>query len=806
MAKKKAEVALQEEIETQEEWESALQREGLMIIDIYQDWSGPCKAAAGIFRRMKTELNDDLLNFAIAKADTIDSLVRYRGKCEPCFLFFGCGKLVAAIRGVNPPELEKNILEKLKQEHEVLRGEAERVEIRDPVFLAQELAEEEARRRKEEEEEVPQEVTVAVLKPDIVQSGRTEELIAELEEKGISVIRRTSHTFTKEEAEEFYAKLKGESYYKSLVDFMISGPSEILLCAKGAEGVTEELKGLVGPAISEASEKEPGLRAKYASDKIRNAIHAPDSKDEAAKELAFFFPDYEPPIVTVRRPRVKVTEDDIGERQLSALSSGYGEGIQRTVALLRPQAYSMYKDSILEKIKEAGFVVASQKEVTLSKEQAEDYYKEHRGETYFGELTTMMSSGPCLALLLARQDAVDTWRKLLGPKDVAEAKATAPESLRAQYFSEDKEDMAVGKSINLIHGSASVEEAQHDIERFFPVERTLAAVKPDAYANRDEIIEMIKSAGFHVAARKDTQLDEKLAAQLYENVKDKPFFDDLVKQMTSGRTLFMVLTREDAIAGWRRMMGPTDPDKAADEAPASAETTEPNIRATFGRSIIENAVHGSSSAQQASAAIQLIFGDPDIGMPEKSEKEPASEQPQEPAAESKSEPAAEPASESVVEMASEPAAEPVLEPAPTDDKSKHEEEGIVEEVLENTDQVEPAAEVPPEEVPKEESEIPPPSEAPEPPVVEAAAEPPPTSEVVAPETTAEVPVDEQNQSASADMRNQSQTGVKSDRGNKKSSISKVATSKSTSRSQGDADSKEKTNRKSTNVKSVSRNP
>ncbi|GAA52851.1 thioredoxin domain-containing protein 3 homolog, partial [Clonorchis sinensis] len=632
MAKKKVEVALQEEIETQEEWESALQREGLIstsycsqnsltVIDIYQDWAGPCKAAAGIFRRMKTELNDDLLNFAIAKADTIDSLVKYRGKCEPCFLFFGCGKLVAAIRGVNPPELEKNILEKLKQEHEVLRGEAERVEIRDPVFLAQELAEEEERRRKEEEEEVPQEVTIAVLKPDIVQSGRTDELIAELEGKGISVIRRISYTFTKEEAEEFYVKLKGEPYYKSLVDFMISGPSEILLCAKGAEGVIEDLKGLVGPAISEASEKEPGLRAKYASDKIRNAIHAPDSKDEAARELAFFFPDFEPPIVTVRRPRVQVTEDDIGERQLSALSSGFGEGIQRTVALLRPKAYSMYKDSILEKIKEAGFVVASQKEVTLSKEQAEDYYKEHRGETYFGELTTMMSSGPCLALLLARQDAVDTWRKLLGPKDVAEAKATAPESLRAQYVSEDKEDMADGKSINLIHGSASVEEAQHDIERFFPVERTLAAVKPDAYANRDEIIEMIKSAGFHVAARKDTQLDEKMAAQLYENVKDKPFFDDLVRQMTSGRTLFMVLTREDAIAGWRQLMGPTDPDKAADEVPASSQTTEPSIRAAFGRSILENAVHGSSSAEQASATIQLIFGDPSIGMPEKSDKQ-----------------------------------------------------------------------------------------------------------------------------------------------------------------------------------------
>ncbi|GAA57324.1 hypothetical protein CLF_112531, partial [Clonorchis sinensis] len=118
-------------------------------------------------------------------------------------------------------------------------------------------------------------------------------------------------------------------------------------------------------------------------------------------------------------------------------------------------------------------------------------------------------------------------------------------------------------------------------------------------------------------------------------------------------------------------------------------------------------------------------------------------------------------------------------PSSSGSSDKHEEEG---------NQVEPAAEVSPEEVPKEEPEIALPPEASEPPVAEAAAEPPPTSDVVAPETTAEVPVDEQNQSAV--VRILSQTSGKSDRGDKKSSISKLLTSKSISRSQGDADSKE----------------
>ncbi|VDQ14746.1 unnamed protein product [Trichobilharzia regenti] len=115
-------------------------------------------------------------------------------------------------------------------------------------------------------------------------------------------------------------------------------------------------------------------------------------------ELAFFYPNFEPPIITVKRAhplreRHDEKYDDIDKK---------GQ-IERTVALLRPQAYELYKDKILEEIKSAGFTIAMQKVIQLTKEQVEDYYKEHRGEPYFGELTVVMSSGPCLALLLARE-------------------------------------------------------------------------------------------------------------------------------------------------------------------------------------------------------------------------------------------------------------------------------------------------------------------------------------------------------------------------------------------------------------------
>ncbi|VEL32236.1 unnamed protein product [Protopolystoma xenopodis] len=146
-----------------------------------------------MFKRLKNELNDELLNFAIAKVDSIESLGKYQGRSEPCFLFFGGGTLVCVVRGANPPELERCIREKLTQEHEILSGELERIEIKDPYLVALEEAEAEEIRRKEEEEgdetyfnfdifltEVTQEITFVILKPDVILSEKQEELIFEL--------------------------------------------------------------------------------------------------------------------------------------------------------------------------------------------------------------------------------------------------------------------------------------------------------------------------------------------------------------------------------------------------------------------------------------------------------------------------------------------------------------------------------------------------------------------------------------------------------------------------------------------------
>ncbi|CAH8485498.1 unnamed protein product [Schistosoma haematobium] len=338
------------------------------------------------------------------------------------------------------------------------------------------------------------------------------------------------------------------------------------------------------------------IRAKYGTGIIKNAIHASSSKEEATRELAFFYPGYEPPVITVKRTQ------SVGKGYEETVYDTGKHEIERTVAVLRPQAYELYKDEIVKQIKNAGFTIALEKVIQLTKEQVEEYYKEHMGQPYFGELTTVMSSGPCLALLLAREDAVAKWREMLGPASVSEAKSTAPGSLRAQFTMKSPTKMTSGKSegINLIHGSVNDHEVEKDINVFFPVEKTIAAIKPDAYANRDEIIERIESAGFHVAARKETTLTKDIARKLYENCSGQPFYNDLVNHMVSGQTLFMVLTRSNAISGWRQLMGPTDPNKASDESSES-------IRAIYGRDILRNAVHGSSNKDEVQQIQNLLF-------------------------------------------------------------------------------------------------------------------------------------------------------------------------------------------------------
>jgi|SRR5580658_9226229 nucleoside-diphosphate kinase len=132
-----------------------------------------------------------------------------------------------------------------------------------------------------------------------------------------------------------------------------------------------------------------------------------------------------------------------------------------------------------------------------------------------------------------------------------------------------------------------------------PIERTLSIVKPDGVGRNliGEIIHRFEKVGLRVVAARMMQLSQREAEGFYAVHRERPFFKDLVKFMTSGPVLVQVLEGEAAIAKNREVMGATDPKKAA------AGT----IRADLAHSIDENVVHGSDAPDTAAREIAYFF-------------------------------------------------------------------------------------------------------------------------------------------------------------------------------------------------------
>jgi nucleoside-diphosphate kinase len=136
------------------------------------------------------------------------------------------------------------------------------------------------------------------------------------------------------------------------------------------------------------------------------------------------------------------------------------------------------------------------------------------------------------------------------------------------------------------------------------MERSLVLIKPDAMRRglAGTIINRLESQGLKLAAIRMLHLDKELAERHYAIHREKPFFEGLVKYITSAPIIASVFRGENAIEAIRGIMGPTDPAKA------SAGT----IRGDFGVDIEQNSVHGSDSPQNAEQEIKLFFREDEI--------------------------------------------------------------------------------------------------------------------------------------------------------------------------------------------------
>jgi nucleoside-diphosphate kinase len=132
------------------------------------------------------------------------------------------------------------------------------------------------------------------------------------------------------------------------------------------------------------------------------------------------------------------------------------------------------------------------------------------------------------------------------------------------------------------------------------VERTLSIIKPDAVAKNviGEIYRRFEKAGLKIVEASMRHLSREEAEGFYAVHAQRPFFNDLVKFMTSGPVMIQALEGEDAIAMNRKLMGATNP----------AEAEAGTIRADFAKSIDANAVHGSDGVDTAKTEIAYFFG------------------------------------------------------------------------------------------------------------------------------------------------------------------------------------------------------
>lgn len=137
--------------------------------------------------------------------------------------------------------------------------------------------------------------------------------------------------------------------------------------------------------------------------------------------------------------------------------------MERTLTILKPDCVrKQLTGAVIDKIERAGFRIVAMKKTKLTKETAGAFYAVHRERPFFGELVEFMSSGPCVPMILEKENAVEDFRKLIGATDPTEAEEGTVRKLYAD-----------SKGENIVHGSDSDENAQIESSFFFSTEEAV---------------------------------------------------------------------------------------------------------------------------------------------------------------------------------------------------------------------------------------------------------------------------------------------------------------------------------------------
>jgi len=250
--------------------------------------------------------------------------------------------------------------------------------------------------------------------------------------------RMRSLHMSRGDAQEFYAEHRGKPFYDELTDFMSSGP--IVALELIADGAIQKWRKLIGPTNTfKAREEAPScLRAQFGTDGTRNACHGSDSPASADRELGFFF-------------------EQPGRFPATARYDNC------TLCVVKPHAVKAgMAGVIVDSMIEEGFEVSAIELFTLTRVNASEFLEVYKGVLpEYNLMVEEMSNGPCIALEIRSEHAVQAMREVMGPHDPELARVLRPQTIRAKH--------GLDKVMNAVHCTDLVEDGQLEVEYFFRI-------------------------------------------------------------------------------------------------------------------------------------------------------------------------------------------------------------------------------------------------------------------------------------------------------------------------------------------------
>ncbi|XP_043287452.1 nucleoside diphosphate kinase 7 [Venturia canescens] len=312
-------------------------------------------------------------------------------------------------------------------------------------------------------------------------------------------------------------------------------------------------------------------------------------------------------MVTIFSRAMKITDvaDTITRNKIASRT-------QKTFAMIKPDAMEKMGE-ILKFITNHDFHINNIEMVKLSEDDVEFLYS-NRADQELRELKKHLTSARLLVLELLGENGTERFRQLIGPTDSKVARSEAPASLRACYGEDSIK--------NTVHGSATQEQADQELDYFFPEPKskrkglddtatlkycTCCVIKPHAVQARlaGQIIDSIQKSGFRITAIQQFVVEPVNAEEFLEVYKGVlPEYSAMVAELQSGPCIAMEITHVneelDVPTEFRKICGPMDPDIARQVRPET-------LRAKYGKTKVQNAVHCSDLPEDGLLEVEYFF-------------------------------------------------------------------------------------------------------------------------------------------------------------------------------------------------------